>query len=100
MDQPGEFASQDLVKALYQYELTETFAGRTMLLDGLPAEIELKREPDNRKIDLMIIIGRLRQLERLPTGEWPITKLINNAIKYGPSAPVKETLVEILKCIG
>src|SRR5437763_7520358 len=72
--------SNNLVDALMRIPLTDTFGGRSSLLQGLPP-VSLQRSEGNRRLDLMQMIQQIDQLGRIRSnGTRPLLVVVSNAL--------------------
>lgn len=95
-----------LVNILLSIPTTETFGGRSRLLDGLPP-VALNRSEINARDDLGSIINGLHRLGRLTDqgGTRPLVVVIENALQYVPptsevASILNEVRLEIEKFYG
>src|SRR5579884_4175137 len=71
--------AQKIVDLLMHIPLTDTFSGRSSLLQGLPP-ISLQRSEGNRRLDLVQMIQQIDQLGRIrKNGIRPLLVVISNA---------------------
>jgi hypothetical protein len=81
---------QQLMSALLRLPVTDSFAGRTGLLLGTPAQ--LNRDESNARLDLERVLDQLDGLGRMGSGEWPLLMVIDNARGYAQGFAVENEL--------
>ena len=69
---------KELVELLSSTSAFDTFAQRTTLLAGIPNKLD--RDEDNKYEDLLLIVNQLDKRGQMQDGNWPILKLIDNAM--------------------
>jgi Effector-associated domain 1 len=84
---------ETLIQALLRIPPTSTFEGRSALLVAIPGS--LRRNPDNPRADLAMIIDQLSDLSRLQSGAWPLLIFIDNARAYAEGFTVSEELAKV-----
>ena len=72
----------ELIDELSKLAVTESYSGRTSLLDGIPGADTLNRDANIKRLDLNLIVTQLAKLGRLANGQMPVAKLIDNALPY------------------
>src|SRR5690349_18980807 len=74
-----------LVKLLLKLPVTDTFDGRSSLLQGLP-RVSLQRSEGQAQLDLIDIISGLDRLGRMTRngGIRPVIVVVDNALSYVP----------------
>jgi hypothetical protein len=87
---PARFR-ESLLAVLERMAITETYQGRSLLLNGLP-DRGLSRNENNRRVDLELIVDVLQGMGRLSSGEWPLLKVISNAVTYVEGYQAEEDL--------
>ena len=90
----------DLISGLLTLSHLLEFGGRTNLLAGLPGTATFTRDEGSARNDLTGIVAQLQARGRLSSGEWPLLKLVDNALDFAEGyesgdrlAKVRESLV-------
>lgn len=91
---------EDLIDALMEVPSTESRAGRSALMSGIPANIRggLYRD-DNQFVDLTRIIEQLEGVGRLTNGERPLVMITHTAWRQVRNSDLGQRLQEIEKQI-
>ncbi|MCW5319487.1 serine protease [Nostoc sp. KVJ3] len=90
---------QQFIDALLQLSVTDTFSGRSSLLEGLP-RIDITRSQEISRLDLNHIISGFVRLGRdTKTGVRPLIVIADNAMKYiqGWQGELSSTFKEIIQ---
>jgi hypothetical protein len=77
---PLEEHKEELIRLLSKLPISATFQSRTSLLDGIPGADTVARDENSKRRDLNAMLTNLAGRGRLSTGEWPVVKLIANAL--------------------
>jgi len=88
---------QKLVKIILRMQVSETFARRSSLLQGLP-DVALQRDEGLAQHDLNEIVDGLNKLGRLTRdgGMRPVIVVVNNALSYAPEgSEIADDLQEV-----
>jgi 3',5'-cyclic AMP phosphodiesterase CpdA len=80
-----------LVQLLVELSSTDTFAGRTALLEGLPIAAGIKRSEGSRRADLELIFNQLRA-RKLKDGRPCLAIVIENALPYAEGTDLEDEL--------
>ncbi len=94
---PSNDLHKELAKLLAKLPVTETFDGRSILLDGIVSPDSLGRSESMRLLDLEKIVTSLALLQ--PDGKL-LCDLIRNAHSYAPDAESKEQLEGLLSRVS
>ncbi len=91
-----------LIEALLVLPASNSLAGRSAFLAGIPGTGSMNRDPGNAQLDLDLIIDQLDKLGRLSSGEWPLLLLTDNALHYArgfkrPEETLKRIRQELAK---
>jgi len=70
----------ELINTLLTLPVASTYTGRSILLTGVPGN--LNRNSDMAHLDFDLIITQLDGLGQLNSGHWPLLLLIENALPY------------------
>jgi hypothetical protein len=74
--------------------VTDTFAGRSALLAGIPFRDALNRDPGNKLLDLQQIVGALLP-RKLADGTACVVTLIDNALPYAEGSDLQPALLAL-----
>ena len=87
-----------LLDALMNVPGTDERAGRTALLNGIPANVKAAlNRTDNQFVDLTNIVDQLEKLGRLQNGERPVVIITHNGWRMTRGTDLGELLAEIEK---
>jgi V8-like Glu-specific endopeptidase len=87
-----------LLDALISVPGTDVLAGRTALLQGIPANVRAAlNRSDNQYIDLVNILEQLEKLGRLENGERPVVIVAHNGWRMSHGTELGKLLAEIEK---
>ncbi len=90
------FLKARLVDVLMDVPGTDERAGRSALLDGVPANVRgALNRTDNQFVDLTNLIGQLDGLGRLDNGERPVVIVVHNAWRITRGTDLGRQLAEI-----
>lgn len=86
---------EELIQILSSLPISDTFIRRSSLLDGIPSAGNIGRDENGKRSDLNLILTGLARQGKLATGEWPLVKLIGNALPEAAGLETEARLKEI-----
>ncbi len=73
---------EKLITVLMKTSVAETFGGRSSLLSGVPGVDTLRRDEHIKRHDLELVVDQLDSRGKPISGDWPLLRLIDNAMRY------------------
>ena len=82
----------ELVEMLLTLPATNSYLGRTQLLDGIAHEGKLNRDENNQRLDLGLIVVQVIEIAPTEGVKLPIQILIDNALEHCADYEIGDTL--------